>query len=196
MFDDDNLELILLLACAITLAAYLLHHDNEEFMMGSMRVNGVFAFSLLTKSFPLLRLVVIPSIIISFLTLGMFVIECFHGGRLTLLNSLFLGSMASINIVENEEMLRSVLRCLRAFRGVRISQLQTPARRCVDLLAPAFSRREPQASSSMECIVCMSNERDRVFVPCMHVVCCSDCSARMNSCPVCSASYIAMKVFI
>ncbi|KAF6197528.1 hypothetical protein GE061_008492 [Apolygus lucorum] len=38
------------------------------------------------------------------------------------------------------------------------------------------------------CRVCMDQEIDSVFFPCAHVVCCSRCSERLASCPLCRTS--------
>ncbi|KAG8228985.1 hypothetical protein J437_LFUL009544 [Ladona fulva] len=38
---------------------------------------------------------------------------------------------------------------------------------------------------SQMCIVCMTTELKVVFIPCGHLVTCSDCSRRVNQCPSC-----------
>lgn len=37
-----------------------------------------------------------------------------------------------------------------------------------------------------ECVVCLYRERDMVFKPCRHLVCCYVCSKRLRKCPVCT----------
>ncbi|BET02216.1 FERM central domain [Nesidiocoris tenuis] len=37
------------------------------------------------------------------------------------------------------------------------------------------------------CRVCMDKEIDAVFFPCAHVVCCSGCCSKLDSCPLCRA---------
>ncbi|KAH3744260.1 hypothetical protein Pelo_14345 [Pelomyxa schiedti] len=40
-------------------------------------------------------------------------------------------------------------------------------------------------SQSDECAVCMEHERNAVFVPCAHLVCCFECASIMKTCPTC-----------
>ena len=44
-----------------------------------------------------------------------------------------------------------------------------------------------------ECVICMTNERAIVFVPCGHFVACAECAARIEECPACR-SPIASKL--
>jgi hypothetical protein len=37
------------------------------------------------------------------------------------------------------------------------------------------------------CIVCFTDERDVIFLPCRHRAVCSDCFAHMDTCPACRA---------
>ena len=38
-----------------------------------------------------------------------------------------------------------------------------------------------------QCIICKSNDRNILFTPCYHCVCCSECSSSLytNVCPTC-----------
>lgn len=36
-----------------------------------------------------------------------------------------------------------------------------------------------------ECVVCMEQEPQTVFLPCGHVCCCQGCCERLPSCPLC-----------
>lgn len=40
-------------------------------------------------------------------------------------------------------------------------------------------------NESSDCVVCLSNEKDTVFVPCGHYYCCLECSTRLKDCPIC-----------
>ncbi|KAG8230531.1 hypothetical protein J437_LFUL011533 [Ladona fulva] len=54
---------------------------------------------------------------------------------------------------------------------------------------------EERRRESLMCIVCMNIEVRVVFAPCGHLITCSDCSIRMNQCPLCRQS-ISRKVNI
>lgn len=45
---------------------------------------------------------------------------------------------------------------------------------------------EKKAQAMEECLICMENIREIVFLPCCHFLTCSDCSSKVNKCPVCS----------
>jgi hypothetical protein len=36
------------------------------------------------------------------------------------------------------------------------------------------------------CVICMEVARQVLFMPCKHVVCCSNCSGHVQKCPVCN----------
>ena len=36
-----------------------------------------------------------------------------------------------------------------------------------------------------ECIICLNNERNNLFLPCKHLVCCSSCIKKIKFCPLC-----------
>lgn len=44
-----------------------------------------------------------------------------------------------------------------------------------------------------ECLVCMSAEKDTVFMPCGHYYCCGGCAMRVQNCPMCR-NKITMRV--
>ncbi len=46
---------------------------------------------------------------------------------------------------------------------------------------------------STECVVCMENKCDIIFLPCGHVCCCFNCESGVTDCPLCRAS-ITQKV--
>jgi len=33
--------------------------------------------------------------------------------------------------------------------------------------------------------VCYANEKNTILLPCRHNICCSECLARMDDCPIC-----------
>ncbi|XP_072287495.1 E3 ubiquitin-protein ligase LRSAM1 isoform X2 [Pyxicephalus adspersus] len=41
------------------------------------------------------------------------------------------------------------------------------------------------ASSNSECVVCMEQEAQSIFIPCGHVCCCSNCGDALQACPLC-----------
>ena len=59
--------------------------------------------------------------------------------------------------------------------------------------APAADAADPAGTT---CILCMEAERDTVLVPCGHLACCQDCSARLRTCPLCRTRIVqAVRVF-
>jgi len=40
-------------------------------------------------------------------------------------------------------------------------------------------------SSTIECAVCLCNEKDTVFIPCGHFYTCIGCSSMLKTCPIC-----------
>ena len=43
------------------------------------------------------------------------------------------------------------------------------------------------------CRVCMDADIDTAFCPCGHLVCCSSCSDRLDSCPMCRSQITQMQ---
>ncbi|KAM5146828.1 E3 ubiquitin-protein ligase LRSAM1 isoform 2-T3 [Mantella aurantiaca] len=41
------------------------------------------------------------------------------------------------------------------------------------------------ASSNAECVVCMEQEAQSIFIPCGHVCCCTSCGDALRACPLC-----------
>mmetsp|Transcript_17305 Transcript_17305/g.15209 ORF Transcript_17305/g.15209 Transcript_17305/m.15209 type:complete len:101 (-) Transcript_17305:373-675(-) len=39
--------------------------------------------------------------------------------------------------------------------------------------------------SSLNCSICYESDRDCVFLPCKHNVCCLKCSKNVRTCPIC-----------
>ena len=50
---------------------------------------------------------------------------------------------------------------------------------------PAIFQRQQIVSTSPECIVCTSTERQVLFQPCRHVAICISCSQNLNKCCIC-----------
>lgn len=51
-----------------------------------------------------------------------------------------------------------------------------------------------------KCSICMENEPDTVFTKCGHLVCCGQCAASLNKCPMCRVRFLpdrsdVLKVF-
>lgn len=40
-----------------------------------------------------------------------------------------------------------------------------------------------------ECVICLSDLKDTVFVPCGHYYCCSNCSQKLDKCPICRSVF-------
>ncbi|XP_018414869.1 PREDICTED: E3 ubiquitin-protein ligase LRSAM1 isoform X2 [Nanorana parkeri] len=51
------------------------------------------------------------------------------------------------------------------------------------------------ASSNSECVVCMEQEAQSIFIPCGHVCCCSSCGDALQACPLCRSN-IAQRIRI
>lgn len=47
---------------------------------------------------------------------------------------------------------------------------------------------EEEEEEEAPCIVCFTDERDVIFLPCRHRAVCSDCFSHMDTCPVCRSS--------
>jgi baculoviral IAP repeat-containing protein 7/8 len=50
-------------------------------------------------------------------------------------------------------------------------------------------------SEECVCKICLDKEREIIFDPCRHVVCCSGCAKKVERCPVCR-SYILLKTIV
>jgi len=56
---------------------------------------------------------------------------------------------------------------------------------------------EVKCNDSLRCQICTDADVDVAFVPCGHVMCCSDCSARLDVCPLCKAGVSQrLKIFL
>ena len=42
--------------------------------------------------------------------------------------------------------------------------------------------------TTMDCAVCLSCEKDTVFIPCGHYYTCNECSIQLKTCPICRAT--------
>ena len=52
-------------------------------------------------------------------------------------------------------------------------------------------------SSSSSCVVCLTEKRSHVFLPCAHLASCLECSLQLNKCPICRTDVKAkVKIFI
>ena len=58
-------------------------------------------------------------------------------------------------------------------------------KRCSEGDCQAMKEQLRQMQDAMLCCVCVDASLSVVFRPCRHVVCCSDCSQRVDTCPVC-----------
>lgn len=55
----------------------------------------------------------------------------------------------------------------------------------------------PNPNQNHRCVICMDKERNLVFNPCSHVVCCSICSKSLKSCPICDRVIVSVqRVFL
>lgn len=54
---------------------------------------------------------------------------------------------------------------------------------------PGTSSDKAIAQSSMaECVVCMENDVNVIFLPCGHLCCCNNCQTSLNECPMCRSN--------
>ena len=53
---------------------------------------------------------------------------------------------------------------------------------------------EPTAKS---CKVCLTSDMEILFFPCLHLMCCQQCSSRITSCPLCRRHiFSSLKIFV
>ena len=50
-------------------------------------------------------------------------------------------------------------------------------------------------ADSSECVICLTNPRDTVLLPCRHLCCCQACFPHLDKCPVCRAPFDSHLVF-
>ena len=55
----------------------------------------------------------------------------------------------------------------------------------------SLRRKLSQLEKRFTCAVCLDKEVKRVFLPCKHLVCCSDCADFLSRCPYCREKIIA-----
>ncbi|XP_051787806.1 E3 ubiquitin-protein ligase LRSAM1 isoform X2 [Erpetoichthys calabaricus] len=70
---------------------------------------------------------------------------------------------------------------------VKPEEVPTPVPSAPPLPLMPPSAQEPRHTEAehMECVVCMENESQVVFLPCGHICCCLVCSEVLRSCPLC-----------
>jgi len=45
-----------------------------------------------------------------------------------------------------------------------------------------------------DCVICLSNERSHLFIPCNHLCCCSTCAGQIeNFCPICRQPFSSIQ---
>jgi hypothetical protein len=91
---------------------------------------------------------------------------------------------------ENEHLLRKIA-LLEAGGGEASKKrpavdMTTFAMRSPAIKKPKANEEKEEKERKTECSVCMDQERNVVFLPCMHLVCCSDCSPSFEECIFCS----------
>ncbi|XP_039632036.1 E3 ubiquitin-protein ligase LRSAM1 isoform X1 [Polypterus senegalus] len=70
---------------------------------------------------------------------------------------------------------------------VKPEEVPTPAPSApsLPLTPPSAQDKRHTEAEHMECVVCMENESQVVFLPCGHICCCLPCSEVLRSCPLC-----------
>jgi hypothetical protein len=67
--------------------------------------------------------------------------------------------------------------------------LNTAMSASVLVTSPVSSEASRPLAQVTECNVCMERDRNAVFLPCSHVVCCNECASKIKAqrgrCPVC-----------
>ncbi|XP_053138205.1 E3 ubiquitin-protein ligase LRSAM1 isoform X2 [Hemicordylus capensis] len=118
-----------------------------------------------------------------------------HRISLEMLCSMDPSDLAKIGIAERG-LQQSIIRRAREIHAVAVTipELLKPADEGGP--APSAPREEPPSSAGSpsaptleerhcECVVCMENEAQVVFLTCGHVCCCQTCSEALRSCPLC-----------
>lgn len=62
-----------------------------------------------------------------------------------------------------------------------VKEVRTPPKKNLQIKEPAVKNTDDGKS----CCVCMDSTVRVVFLPCKHMVCCADCSTKVNNCPWC-----------
>ena len=105
---------------------------------------------------------------------------------------------AQRGLLEQVEQLKWRLACHQAdadaLDGLSVEMLEELERAAVHTLSAVHRRRERMREmgkaaeeSRTTCVVCMSGARQVWFEPCGHVVCCFECSLKLQSCCACRA---------
>uniref|UniRef100_A0A6B2LWW0 RING-type domain-containing protein n=1 Tax=Arcella intermedia TaxID=1963864 RepID=A0A6B2LWW0_9EUKA len=61
------------------------------------------------------------------------------------------------------------------------------------VMKETMKKMESYMQEKQACVVCLTDKKAMVFVPCGHMSCCVNCSGRVSTCPVCRAA-ISQKV--
>jgi len=62
---------------------------------------------------------------------------------------------------------------------------------------PKINDQNQQNQEESECVVCLSEKKSVVFMPCKHVACCEICSEKVEECPLCREKVESkIKVFL
>ncbi|NXH17807.1 LRSM1 ligase, partial [Bucco capensis] len=62
-----------------------------------------------------------------------------------------------------------------------------PSAPCEEPASPGLPTALHWDQSKAECVVCMEQETQMIFLPCGHVCCCQSCCEQLHSCPLCRA---------
>lgn len=95
---------------------------------------------------------------------------------------------------------------LDSLAGCELGCFCYPSQRCHgDVLIKLYTEKmnmiRQKASNSLQCVICLTNPRDTIMDPCMHLCICQDCSKhlmekRMRKCPICRKSVVMKKIYI
>ena len=66
-----------------------------------------------------------------------------------------------------------------------------------DIEDSTISNDERQKLENLKCVICLEQDKNVVFLPCNHMVCCEECANSVDKCPMCRKSIVSrIKVFM
>lgn len=66
-----------------------------------------------------------------------------------------------------------------------VSEYEHKIESMLDIISDITQSKRKRETEEELCVVCMEKEKDRLFLPCNHMCCCSDCAENIRKCPLC-----------
>ena len=115
-------------------------------------------------------------------------IACFLASKGADINVKNRKGQTPLDLCPDPNLCKTLAKCSKERRSSNLDSSDDPLVLATSSIA---SKSQPMKNSDYngdledECLICCDSKRDLLFMPCRHLVCCSECGSRMKKCLVC-----------